>query len=124
MWLQFTVSSSHSLNINGLLKVLELLPPGTKPQYFVCVPNLRIFNKWYAFTELPSDTKASDKAKQLLSELQQYIMLLPVPARNMRGLQASLVPQQLSQAERLQRMKACYMTCQLVLFTLLLALMD
>lgn len=87
-------------------------------------PNLRIFNKWYAFKELPADTKASDKAKQLLSELQQYVMLLSVPARNMREVHASLVPQQISQAERLQQMKVCYMTCQLVLFTLLLALMN
>jgi hypothetical protein len=35
---------------------------------------------WYNFDEVPSDTKASDKAKQLLSELQQYVVLLPVPA--------------------------------------------
>lgn len=120
MWLHFTVSSSHSLNIEGLLKVLDLAPShGT-----LYVPNLRIFNKWYVFKELPADTKASDKAKQLLSELQQYVMLLSVPARNMREVHASLVPQQISQAERLQQMKVCYMTCQLVFFTLLLALMN
>jgi len=118
MWLQFTVSSSHSLNVEGLLKVLEVLPLGTKPRYFGCVPNLRTFNKWYAFKEMLLDTKASGKAKQLLSELQQYVMLLPVPARDMSLVQAALVPQQLTQAERLQRMKVCYITCQLVLFTL------